>query len=344
LKLTEYRSEEVLQRSWFDTFLVPSQNQAAVAHFRQSLAQNSHNHYQNSILTKSGKECIFAWNNTILRDNAGQPIGKVSIGEDITERYKVERMKAEFISVVSHELRTPLTSMQAALSLLSEKIIDPTSTEGEATIQIATEGTDRLVRLVNDILVLERLESGKVRLEKRPWNVYELLNTAIVQMEEMAKQEGVTLLASPCTISVDADGDQLLQVLTNLLSNAIKFSPSGSTVWLAATASDQKNQDWQVGGAREGKFAISSPYLLFTIKDQGRGIPADSLERIFDRFHQVDASDSREKGGTGLGLAICRSIVHQHGGEIWAESIGSQGSTFYFTIPMSGKQNGKPNK
>ncbi|HEY9642079.1 MAG TPA: PAS domain S-box protein, partial [Coleofasciculaceae cyanobacterium] len=134
LQLTEYLLEEILNRNWFDTFLVPSQRQSAEAHFRQALNQNSSTHYQNNILAKSGKECIFAWNNTVLRNAAGEAIGKVSIGEDITERYKVERMKSEFISVVSHELRTPLTSMQAALSLLSEKIIDPASVAGEATI------------------------------------------------------------------------------------------------------------------------------------------------------------------------------------------------------------------
>jgi signal transduction histidine kinase len=253
-----------------------------------------------------------------LRDISGQAIGTISIGEDITERYKVERMKAEFISVVSHELRTPLTSMQAALSLLSEKIIDPTSEEGEATIQIATEGTDRLVRLVNDILDLERLESGKVRLEKRLCNVHNLLDTAIAQMQEMANQAEITLEASPCSFQVEADSDRLLQVLTNLLSNAIKFSPNHSVVQLSA----------------EPQQIEECSYLLFTVHDEGRGIPADSLESIFDRFHQVDASDSRDKGGTGLGLAICNSIIQQHRGEIWVKSAMGKGSTFYFTLPM----------
>jgi PAS domain S-box-containing protein len=318
LQLTGYELEEVLGQYWFD-FLNPEQKNSLKVIFREVLEHNFHPYYQNPVLTKSGEERMIGWNNTILRDVTGQPIGTMSIGEDITERYKVERMKAEFISVVSHELRTPLTSMQAALSLLSEKIIDPNSEEGEATIQIATEGTDRLVRLVNDILDLERLESGKIRLEKHLCNVGDLIETAIAQMQEMANQVNITIQFTPHPLQIEADGDRLLQVITNLLSNAIKFSPNHSTIELAV-----EQQQSQAAGT----------FLCFMVRDRGRGIPSDNLESIFARFHQVDASDSREKGGTGLGLAICRSIVRQHGGEIWAESILGKGSTFFFTLPM----------
>ena len=349
LKLTGYQLDEVLGQYWFRSFLTPSQQTTTEVAFREVLEHNFHTHYQNPILTKSGDERMIAWSNTVLRNVAGQVIGTISIGEDITERYKLERIKAEFISVVSHELRTPLTSMQAALSLLSEKIIDPTSEEGEATIQIATEGTDRLVRLVNDILDLERLESGKVRLDKCLCNVNDLVDTAVAQMQEMANQVGITLEVSPCDFRVYADGDRLLQVLTNLLSNAIKFSPNGSHVWLSVKYIEQGEEGLgDMGDAsdtsdtRNACPLVSSPFLLFKVKDQGRGIPADNLESIFDRFHQVDASDSREKGGTGLGLAICRSIVQQHGGEIWATSTIGKGSTFYFTIPMASEETGEP--
>lgn len=330
LELTGYELEEVIGEYWFDQFLVPSQKSSIEIVFQEVLEHNFHTHYQNPILTRAGEERMIAWSNTILRDTAGNAIGSIGIGEDITERYKVERMKAEFISVVSHELRTPLTSMQAALSLLSDKIIDPTSEEGEATIQIATEGTDRLVRLVNDILDLERLESGKVRLEKGPLNISTLVETAIAQMQDMAKLAEITLEAHSDNFQVYADGDRLLQILTNLLSNAIKFSPPASTIQLDIQRVERRQEDPKHLSGLNG-----FPALLFCVKDQGRGIPVDKLESIFDRFQQVDASDSREKGGTGLGLAICRSIVRQHGGEIWVESTLGQGSTFYFTIPMT---------
>lgn len=331
LELTGYELEEVLGEDWFSRFLVPSQESSVRIVFQEVLEHNFHTHYQNPILTKAGEERMIAWSNTILRDTAGKAIGSIGIGEDITERYKVERMKAEFISVVSHELRTPLTSMQAALSLLSDKIIDPNSEEGEATIQIAAEGTDRLVRLVNDILDLERLESGKVRLEKGPLNVSNLVETAIAQMQDMAKLAEITLEAHPANLQIYADGDRLLQILTNLLSNAIKFSPPASTIWLdIRPITPEDRLDCKHLASLNGW-----PALLFCVRDQGRGIPIDKLESIFDRFQQVDASDSREKGGTGLGLAICRSIVRQHGGEIWVESTLGQGSTFYFTIPVT---------
>ncbi|HEY9851922.1 MAG TPA: PAS domain S-box protein [Leptolyngbyaceae cyanobacterium] len=324
LELTGYLLEEVIGQDWFDSFLTPGQKISTKLVFREVLEHNFHTHYQNPIVTKLGEERMIAWSNTILQDTSGQVIGTISIGEDITERYKVERMKAEFISVVSHELRTPLTSMQAALSLLSEKIIDPASEEGEATIQIATEGTDRLVRLVNDILDLERLESGKIRLEKHLCKVNDLVDTAIAQMQEMANQAELSLTANSCDFQIEADPDRLIQVLTNLFSNAIKFSPRYSVIQLSVNLMQLKE---------------TQSFLLFTVRDQGRGIPVNSLESIFERFHQVDASDSRDKGGTGLGLAICRSIVRQHGGEIWAESRMGEGSTFYFTIPMVREEN-----
>ncbi|MBY5311022.1 PAS domain S-box protein [Aphanizomenon flos-aquae CCAP 1446/1C] len=328
LQLTGYTQSEVLGKNWFNNFLPQSQQNLVEICFQEVIEKNFHPHYQNQILSKSGEELMIAWSNTVLRDPKGSAIGTISIGEDITERYKLERMKAEFVSVVSHELRTPLTSMQAALSLLYEKIIDPSSPEGEVTIEIATEGVDRLVRLVNDILDLERLESGKINLEKRLYNTTDLINTAIDQMQEMANQAGITLNFTALSLQIFADPDRLLQVLINLLSNAIKFSHPDSNVWLTVEA-------------------VSSPllpcsilYVLFKVKDHGRGIPSHSLESIFERFHQVDASDSRSKGGTGLGLAICRNIVQQHGGTIWVESVLGEGSTFYVTLPIEGVSNG----
>ena len=327
LQLTNYIESEVLGKNWFNNFLPDSQQNSVEICFQEVIEENFHPHYQNAIITKSGEERIISWSNTLLRNAQGNPIGTISIGEDITERYKLERMKAEFISIVSHELRTPLTSMQAGLSLLHDKIIDANSPEGEATIEIATEGVDRLVRLVNDILDLERLESGKISLEKSVYNTADLINTAIDQMQDMATQAGIILHGTSPSCQVCADLDRLLQLLINLLSNAIKFSPSGANVWLTVESVSGEKKE-------EKDYSLDIPHLLFTVKDQGRGIPNDSLESIFERFHQLNASDSRDKGGTGLGLAICRNIVEQHGGSIWAESVLGDGSTFYFTLPI----------
>ncbi|HLP89078.1 MAG TPA: response regulator [Nostocaceae cyanobacterium] len=233
---------------------------------------------------------------------------------DITERKQVEKMKDEFVSVVSHELRTPLTSIHGSLGMLASGLLPTDSEQGKRLLQIATDSTERLVRLINDILDIERIESGKVKMERETCNVSDLIASALNVMQPLADKVGVNLVVNSVDVEMWVDPDRIIQTLTNLLSNAIKFSVSGATVWL--TAEKQKNQ------------------MLFTVKDTGRGIPADKLISIFERFQQVDSSDSRNHDGTGLGLAICQSIVQQHQGEIWVKSVLGKGSTFYFTLPI----------
>jgi signal transduction histidine kinase len=148
-------------------------------------------------------------------------------------------------------------------------------------------------------------------------------------MQAMAQQHGVKLVTQAENISIWADADYILQTLTNLISNAIKFSSPGKKVWLIVTHSPSLTTS-------DPTTASSlKPEVVFRVKDEGQGIPADQLERIFERFQQVDSSDSRKKGGTGLGLAICRKIIEQHNGRIWAESTSGSGSTFAFTLPAS---------
>jgi signal transduction histidine kinase len=240
---------------------------------------------------------------------------------DISDRKVVEQMKSEFVSVASHEMRTPLTSIHGVLRLLSASRLGNLSQSGQEMVAIALKNTDRLVRLINDVLDLERLESGKVIMEKQLCNPIELIEQATATIQEMAHQNQITLQIEETDnnassfLQLWADSDHIIQTLTNLLSNAIKFSPPQTTVWL-------KVENWE-------------DEILFQVKDQGRGIPADKLETIFERFQQVDGSNSRKMGGTGLGLAICRKIVQQHEGRIWAESIVGKGSTFYFTLPAN---------
>ncbi|MEG3935507.1 PAS domain S-box protein [Microcoleus sp. T3_B1] len=343
LQLTDYTAEEVLGKYWFEHFLPQSQKAPVQASFQEILEKEFYPHYQNPIVTKLGEERIIAWSNTLLRNAEGRPIGTISIGEDITERYKLEQMKAEFVSIVSHELRTPLTSISGALELLSTGLIQPASERGQETLQIAATEADRLIRLVNDILDLERLESGKIRLEYQPWDLAELIRRAVDFMQLAANQAGITLSVEPLSVILEIDGDRILQVLTNLLSNAIKFSPKSSTIWLSAeicNAEEEASQGRKHPTSHDSMppspyIPHPAPYVLISVRDEGRGIPTNKLETIFERFQQVDASDSRKKGGTGLGLAICRSIVQQHGGNIWAESILDEGSCFHFTLPLT---------
>ena len=243
----------------------------------------------------------------------GEILGSVLSFRDIGQRYALDRMKDEFVSTVSHELRTPLTSIRGALGLLSSGLLGQMSDKAANLLRIAVSNSDRLVRLINDILDLERMESGRAPLNFRPSQLNELAQQVVDAMQPMADAASIRLLLKTEATHIEVDPDRLVQVITNLLSNAIKFSQPDSRVTVEA-------------GPVEGGAILS-------VLDEGRGIPTDKLESIFDRFQQVDASDSRQKGGTGLGLAICRTIVQQHGGRIWAEHNRDRGSIFRLFLP-----------
>jgi PAS domain S-box-containing protein len=262
---------------------------------------------------KDGSSISVDYTAQSIASEDGAPAGVVVTFRDASERRAIERMKDEFVSTVSHELRTPLTSIRGALGILSSDQIDRASDKYQRMLTIATSNADRLVRLTNDILDLERIGSGKTVLACTFVEAHAVMRQTVEGIQAMADKAGVRLQVEPADASVWVDTDRIIQTLTNLVSNAIKFSPREATVRLTAS--------------------MTSGHCLFRVSDQGRGIPADQLETIFERFQQVDASDSRDKGGTGLGLAICRSIVQSHGGEIWAESSLGSGSTFSFTIP-----------
>ncbi|MGI0485540.1 PAS domain S-box protein [Pantanalinema rosaneae CENA516] len=254
----------------------------------------------------------------------------ICVCRDVSDRHRLDRIKDEFISIVSHELRTPLTAIRGSLGILATGVLDDEPETAQRMLQVALNNSDRLVRLVNDILDLERLESGTVQLSLSACNVTELLEQAVESVHTIAAQAQITIHLSPISAQVWAAPDAIVQTLTNLLSNAIKFSPPNSTVWVKATAIED-----EATPTTSRDRLTTHTWVLFSIQDQGRGIPAEKLENIFGRFQQVDVSDSRQKGGTGLGLAICRSIIHQHGGKIWAESTLDVGSIFYFTLPIT---------
>ena len=243
----------------------------------------------------------------------GAVTGVVVTFTDVSERRAVERMKNEFVSVVSHELRTPLTSVRGSLGLLASGALGPLGTDAQRMAEVAVSSTDRLVRLVNDLLDLERIESGKVQLTIRPVPVDRLLRDAAHAVEGVAERAGVAVRLRPVEGVVNVDADQMLQAVANLLSNAVKFSQPGQAVDVVA------------------ERHIDS--LSIRVVDRGRGIPAAMQERIFEPFQQVDTSDARERGGTGLGLPIVRSIVTRHGGEVSVESSPGVGSTFTLTVP-----------
>jgi PAS domain S-box-containing protein len=253
----------------------------------------------------------------------GKVTGCVLTVDDITRRCAVERLKDEFVSVVSHELRTPLTSIRGSLGLLSSGQLGAVPTSAARMLEIAVTNTDRLIRLVNDILDLERIESGAVDVDLRVQPLHPLLEAARHAVAGMAVDAGVSVVVRQTGIEAAVDADLLVQALTNLLANAVKFSPTGAVVLMSARE-------------RDGE-------VLLDVIDEGRGIPGERLERIFERFEQVDASDAREKGGTGLGLAITRSIASRLGGRVTVASTLGNGSTFTVAVPAVGREgNGRP--
>ena len=322
LTLTGYTAAELQDKDWFACFVPPLQQGLIKQYFQQLLSQSDTPlRYQNPILTRSGAERMIVWNNTLLHNNGDSVMGAMSIGEDITERFAIERMKEEFISVVSHELRTPLTSVHGGLKLLSQGIVPSQSEQGQELLQIVAKSSQQLVRLVNDILDIERLTSGKSPLQKQMLNTQDLTHQVVNSFQIIASEADIRLEVSDPGIQIVADGDRLSQVLTNLLDNAIKFSLANTTIQLTVEQQEE--------GADQTLATV-----LFAVRDQGRGIPPERCATIFERFMQVDSSDARQKGGTGLGLAICRNIIEQHGGNIWVESILGEGSCFYFTLPV----------
>jgi PAS domain S-box-containing protein len=240
---------------------------------------------------------------------------------DISERREVERMKDEFISTVSHELRTPLTSIAGSLGLVASGAAGPLPEKAARLISIAQANSQRLVRLINDVLDLEKIESGKLPFNFQELDLGDVAERAVEGVRGYADQLGVELkLDRNGPARVRGDADRLVQVITNLLSNAAKYSPRGEAV--------------QVTVAREGEK------VQLTVADRGPGVPEAFRDRIFTRFAQADSSDARGKSGTGLGLYIAKEIAERHGGRLWYETKG--GAVFHLELPAVGEEKAPP--
>lgn len=298
------------ERACLLDFIHADDRQGMAAALRKARDGAENVYLENRWRTQSGGYRWLAWNLSLLKAQNMICVG----AHDITVRREAERAEDEFVSMVSHEVRTPLTSIRAALGLLAAGLLQSQPERGQRMLEIALSNTQRLTVLINDILDLERIKSGKMSMHKRECRTGQIAGDAVEAMKAMAEKAGVKLERTGADVPLVADPDRILQTVANLVSNAIKFSPAGSTV--------------SVGSGCKGSV------VEFRIQDQGRGIPADQLERVFERFHQVKTADAREKGGSGLGLPICRAIVEQHGGRIWVESKVGEGSTFIVALPQ----------
>ncbi|HEX9203078.1 MAG TPA: ATP-binding protein [Vicinamibacteria bacterium] len=237
--------------------------------------------------------------------------------DKLDERRRMEALKDEFISLVNHELRTPLTSIHGALGIINTRLGAELPEEARRLLDIAYRNSRRLTRLVDNVLDLQKIESGTVTFAMQAQPLRPLLEHAVEANQPYAAQLGVTLVLgdAPPAVQVAVDGDRVIQVLTNLLSNAAKFSPPGERVAVSAVSSAGC---WRVA-----------------VTDHGPGIPESFRGRVFQRFAQADSSTTRPRGGTGLGLSICKAIVERMGGRIGFETSSGRGTTFYFDLPMA---------
>ncbi len=253
-------------------------------------------------------------------DTSGDYVGCVKSLHDITAEREISQMKNEFVSTVSHELRTPLTSIKGYVDLILEGETGEINEIQREFLGIVKQNSDRLVALINDMLDISRIESGRIHLKIEPLDVGDLVTGVIDTFKAVVSQTGHKLACGlPEDLPLAAgDRDRVGQVLINLVSNAIKYSPSGGAVKVSARE-------------RDGQLVLS-------IADEGIGISREDQERLFDQFYRVDSSLTREIGGTGLGLSICKTIIELLGGQIWVTSKLGEGSTFSFSLPVAPKE------
>ncbi len=251
-----------------------------------------------------------------VKEENGEVKRFCGIAYDITQRKEAEKRVSEFYSTVSHELRTPLTSIRGSLGIIEGGLVGEIPTKARQFIEIAREESDKLIRLINDILDIRKIESGRLELTLDLYNVTDILKNAVSDLDSMAREAEVSVKQIMCDdVTIACDRDRIMQVLVNLISNAVKFSPPGAEVTV------------RVEPAEKGRM------LRFSVQDHGPGIRPEEEHKLFKKFQQVDSSDSRPKGGTGLGLAIAKAIVEQHGGKIGFKSEPDRGAIFWFELP-----------
>ncbi|HIA51932.1 MAG TPA: PAS domain S-box protein [Candidatus Melainabacteria bacterium] len=309
-QLWGYKQDELLGQRVMN-LVAESDHEVTTQKFNDARNSKSVIKFENKTLAKSGTGVDAQW--AVSWSPADNSL--YCVIHDISERKKLEQLKREFIQMVSHDLRVPLTSLQMTLELLLTGVYGELSEKGRPRIQHAFSELERLINLINQLLEFERMESGKVEIYAEPTELSEVVTRSVEAVRSLAEKNKVSLNTNVFVIETSADAGKLIQVLVNLLGNAIKFSPPKTTV-----------------SATMERF---EKYVEIRISDQGRGIPAEFRDKIFDRFEQVSIDDNRVKGGTGLGLAISKSIVVAHGGTIGVDSEEGAGSSFWIRLPLS---------
>lgn len=320
-----YTEDEIIGRNWFDNFFPRQDRDRVKSGFEQLMAGEIEpvEYFENPVLTKSGEERIILWHNTVLTDEAGNIIGALSSGEDITERQRaeaklqrtmaeLERSNAEleqFANIISHDLQEPLRMVTGYIQLLARRYAGKLGEDADDFITYAVDGAERMQQLINDLLAYSRVGTQGMAFE--PTDCETVLDNTLANLEVAIEESRAVVTHDPLP-TVIADVSQLTQLFQNLIGNAIKFHCDDQPRIHVST--EQNANEW-----------------IFSVRDNGIGIDPKHAERIFLVFQRLHTR--QEYAGTGIGLAICQKIVARHGGRIWVESQPGKGSTFYFTMP-----------
>lgn len=310
IKILGYASEELVGKNLIG--IAVDKAQSAKEILKAAMSKGETCRFDCRLLSKNGTPVDTNWSvNWSPKERSFY-----CVVHDVTAAKQVENMKREFLAIVSHDLRTPLSSTHMFLSMLNEGLYGELSKQGKENVQILESEVNRLINLVNDLLDIERMESGKLELRLCSQSLLAIIEKSISVVSGLARAGSIkmeSLLGNDIPIMIDEA--RIMQVMVNLLSNAIKFSPSGGSVKI--------------------EVKEKHSFVEVRISDQGRGIAPELKNVIFDRFKQLEHTDATEKGGSGLGLAICKAIVQEHGGTIGVESEAGKGSTFWFEVPKA---------
>lgn len=344
-----YPEEEILGKDVFDCFLPPRFRDKVRGALNEFMAgeRDSMEYNENPIIRKGGEEIIIAWHNALLKDDAGNPVGILCSGEDITERRLAEerlqeaydelerrveertselaiakeraesadRLKSAFLATMSHELRTPLNSIIGFTGILLQGLAGPLNDEQAKQLGMVKNSAQHLLELINDVLDISKIEADEMELHVETFNMREAIEETVRTVAPLAEKKGLALVTgiAPNVGEITGDRRRVKQVLLNLLNNAVKFT--------------------EEGGVRV-ECAAEEGLLKTRVEDTGTGINPEEMGRLFEAFHQIDTGLARAKEGTGLGLAISRRLVEMMGGEIRVEGEWGKGSAFTFTLPL----------
>jgi PAS domain S-box-containing protein len=307
-----YTAEEMIGESIYK--LIPSDRHQEEPEILARLSSGDRmEHFETKRLTKYGHLIDVSITVSPVKDKAGRIIGLSKIARDITEKKMDETRKNDFIGMVSHELKTPLTSLNALLQVANLKLINSPDTFLASAMEKSNVQVKRMTTMINGFLNVSRLESGKILIEKHSFDMEELISEVIDEISITVSSHEITF--KPCQpVIVNADHDKISSVISNLVSNAVKYSPKGKKV--------------------EVTCELTQETVVVSIKDQGMGIKAHDIAKIFDRYYRVESAHTQHISGFGIGLYLSAEIVRQHHGEIWLESESGVGSVFHFSLPV----------